>query len=92
MLGELVPEHHFHLREVSPKYSGERYGGTNVEELLLSPVDQLPVRKLFRRLPKLVDGPLIAKVVTDLGPFLELSLVSQPRSQHRDPSDGRTLK
>jgi hypothetical protein len=43
-------------------------------------VDQLLVRESFCGLPKFVDSPLIAKVVTDLWPFLELRFVSHQGS------------
>lgn len=97
MLGELVPEHYFHLhrgRVVSSGTLDEKMcENTNIEELLLFPVNRLLVRELFCCLPELGDGWLVTKVVTDLRPFCELNI---PREANcvmiQGPRGGHTLK
>lgn len=94
MLGELVPERHFHLHWGSAQGRSEKNAkNANVEELVLFPVNRFLVRELFRCFPELSDGRLIAKIVTDLRPFRELGVTREPtRVTILRPSYGHTLK
>jgi len=94
VLGELVPERHFHLHWGSAQGpSEENAKNANVEELLLFPVNRSLVCELFRCLPELSDGRLIAKIVTDLRPFRELGVTREPtRVMTLGPRYGHTLK
>ena len=60
---------------ISPGSPDEKREYTNVEELLLSPVNRLLVRELFCCLPELGDGRLIAKIVANLWIFCELNAI-----------------
>lgn len=74
MLGEFVPEHHFHLHRGGQLkvLDNGKCENANVEELLLFPVNRFLVRELFCCLPELADGWLVAEVVTNLRPSREL--------------------
>ena len=80
------------MLRVSPRSPNEKYRNTNVEELLLFPVNRLLVRKALCCLPEF-GGRLIAKEVTDMWPFCELNITREPICvMEQVASAGRTLK